>query len=106
MAKKKKGTSGTRIQVIDRASGRVDKKATEQLKANNALFKAMYENQQFTLGRGTNRLVSGLAGRRIPGLGTIPMNAPVIRRHAERANRRAGRSNPFALRRNPRISFP
>jgi hypothetical protein len=105
MAKKKKGPSGTRIQVIDRASGRVDKKATEEVKANNALFEAMYENQQFAMGRGANRLVSSLAGRQIPGLGTIPMNAPVMRRHASRANRIAGRPTPFHTRKRPNIRF-
>jgi len=101
----RRGNGNTRITVVNKTTGKVDKKATEQVKANNALFEAMYENQQFTMGRGVNRLISGLAGRQVPGIGTIPTNAPVMRRHASRANRIAGRPTPFHTRKRSNIRF-
>ena len=56
MASKKSKKKGTTIEVIDRATGEVDKNATQKLRENNALFNTLYENEQSIAGR----LLTGL----------------------------------------------
>jgi hypothetical protein len=106
MASKKSKKKGTTIEVIDRATGKVDKKATQKLRENNALFNALYENEQTILGRLSNRAVA--AGTDIlSGIGTlanigtsrtIKKGLPIsrLRRHAKKINERVGKPTTFS----------
>jgi|TARA_Y100000310_G_scaffold336543_1_gene421373 hypothetical protein len=104
MASKKSKKKGTTIEVIDRATGEVDKNATQKLRENNALFNTLYENEQSIAGRLANRAVA--AGTDIlSGIGAIEEDLPIsrLRRHATRINRRVGKRTPFATAKRPTI---
>lgn len=103
---KKKGTgrkyNRPTIKVINRATGKVDEKATQKLRENNALFKTLYENEQFILGRLSNSAIA--AGTDILfGEEDIPISR--LRRHAKKINERVGKPTTFSTAKRPNIDM-
>lgn len=91
MPKKKKSVT---LKVINRETGEEDTKATQELKAKNRLFKTFFDNEQSTMGKLSNRLVTLLANDDVKVVGSL----------AKTVNKKIGRNHQFYRSKNPKAS--